>query len=159
MSDKTTGLNDIPKNSPEFKLNPGSTSILLIFVTLCLVAFAVLSVVSSNSDRKLGNKVITRTSEYYAACNKAQELIAQIDEELFTAYNLSEGNSKAYYDSVGGNSFSFVINIDSSQKLYVELSIDYPDPAGGETSPYLYHITSWKVGSGSSGDSGSVTIE
>ncbi|MCR4616745.1 MAG: hypothetical protein K5669_01020 [Lachnospiraceae bacterium] len=153
MNNKKSLLGDSPKNAPEFKLNPGSTSILLIFVTLCLVAFAVLCVVSSNSDRKLGGKVITRTGEYYAACNRAQELIADIDSELLTAYTLSEGDETAYFNSVGGASRTFVIDIDSKQKLYVELAIDYP---ADDNSPF-YRIVGWKVNSGSSLDT--VTIE
>ncbi len=157
MAKKSINLNETPKNAPEFKLNPGSTSILLIFVTLCLVAFAVLCVVSSNSDRKLGNKVITRTGDYYEACNKAQTLIAQIDEELYNAYYKSQGSSKEYYNALGGASRTFVIDIDESQKLYVELALDYPTPPCEDTA--LYHITSWRVGSGSTGNPGAVTIE
>jgi hypothetical protein len=146
---KKTSFNDAPKNGPEFKLNPGSTSILLIFVTLCLVAFAVLCVVSSNSDRKLGSKVITRTSEYYEACDRAQSLIADIDDELLNAYILSSSEEE-YYEAVGGTSRSFVIDIDQKQKLYVELAIDYPDEKKGETDKPFYHITSWHVSTGSS---------
>ena len=157
MAKKTINLNDTPKNAPEFKLNPGSTSILLIFVTLCLVAFAVLCVVSSNSDRKLGNKVITRTSEYYEACNKAQTLIAQIDDELYNAYYKSHGSSKEYYNALGGASRTFVIDIDENQKLYVEVTLDYPVPPCEDTP--LYHISSWRVGTGSTSSAGTITIE
>ncbi len=158
MTKKSNRLIETPKNAPEFRLNPGSTSILLIFVTLCLVAFAVLCVVSANSDRKLGGKVIDRTSQYYAACNRAQSLISDIDDELLLAYKTA-GNKKDYYEMVGGSSRSFVIDIDSKQKLYVELTIDYPDPSAGESDKPFYHISSWHVSNGSSSDSGTVTIE
>ena len=36
-------------------MNIGSASILLVFVILCLVSFAVLSIVSANADSKLSN--------------------------------------------------------------------------------------------------------
>ncbi len=155
---KKIDLNENSRNAPEFKLNPGSTSILLIFVTLCLVAFAVLCVVSSNSDRKLGNKVIVRTGEYYAACNKAQTLITGIDEELNAAYLEYSDDKKAYYEAVGGTQRSFVIDIDEAQKLYVELTINFPDKTSAEPTP-LYRISSWKVGSGSTSAPGAITIE
>ena len=133
-------LFEAPKNGPEFKLNPGSTSILLIFVTLCLVAFAVLCVVSSNSDRKLGNKVINRTTEYYDACNHAQRIIAQIDNELLQAYGDTSSEAD-FYTAVGGPSRAFVIDIDKTRKLHVGLSIDYPQESGDS----FYHITSWYI--------------
>ncbi len=155
MAKKSFNPYETPKNAPEFKLNPGSTSILLIFVTLCLVAFAVLCVVSSNSDRKLGNKVIERTGEYYDACNKAQALIASIDDELYEAYEQNKGDVNAFYEAVGGSSRSFVIDIKDDRKLYVELIIDYP--ITGEAAP-LYHITSWHVGTGSPATTGTVNI-
>ena len=37
----------------QFGMNIGSASILLVFVILCLVSFAVLSIVSANADSKL----------------------------------------------------------------------------------------------------------
>jgi len=145
-------LMEAPKNGPEFKLNPGSTSILLIFVTLCLVAFAVLCVVSSNSDRKLGGKVIDRTTEYYSSCNHAQRIIAQIDDELVTAYN-STDNKQDFYTAVGGSVRTFVIDIDSTRKLHVSLSINYPENEGEA----FYKITSWYIETIS--EEGTVTIE
>lgn len=52
-------------------LSTGITSIVLIFVLLCLLTFAVLSVVSARADYKLSEKNTTRTTEYYEAENTA----------------------------------------------------------------------------------------
>ena len=60
-------------------MNIGSASILLVFVILCLVSFAVLSIVSANADSKLSARVLERTTAYYAACNQAEEQIASLD--------------------------------------------------------------------------------
>lgn len=139
MGNNNTSTNN-NKHVPELKINPGSTSILLIFVTLCLVAFAVLCVVSANSDKKLGDKVATRSEVYYAACNKAQQVIAQIDNDLLTIYN-NESSESDYYKAAGGNIRSFVIDIDSSQKLHVTLSILYPLNDGDS----FYKITGWEI--------------
>ena len=43
----------------QFGMNIGSASILLVFVILCLVSFAVLSIVSANADSKLSARVPT----------------------------------------------------------------------------------------------------
>lgn len=129
---KSTNLIDI-------KVNPGSTSILLIFVTLCLVAFAVLCIVSANSDKKLGNKVIEKTTEYYQACNKAQEVISQIDHDLYTCY-INSKDKNEYYSQVGF-SRSFAINISSGNSLHISLDILYPETS----SDCFYRITNWQL--------------
>ena len=49
----------------------GTSSILLIFVVLCFVSFAALSLISSNADYVLSKKVADRTKAYYVACNEA----------------------------------------------------------------------------------------
>ena len=46
-------------------MNIGSASILLVFVILCLVSFAVLSIVSANADSRLSTRVLERTTAYY----------------------------------------------------------------------------------------------
>ena len=46
----------------QFGMNIGSASILLVFVILCLVSFAVLSIVSANADSKLSARVLERTT-------------------------------------------------------------------------------------------------
>ena len=70
------------RKSKGFGMNVVTSSILLIFVTLCLVSFATLSLVSANADRKLSTKVADRTVAYYNACNKAEESIASIDATI-----------------------------------------------------------------------------
>ena len=42
----------------QFGMNIGSASILLVFVILCLVSFAVLSIVSANADSSITTTVI-----------------------------------------------------------------------------------------------------
>ena len=76
--------------SKNFGMNVGTSSILLIFVTLCLVSFAALSLVSANADRKLSVKVADRTVAYYDACNKAEQSIAGIDATLKQVYSQVE---------------------------------------------------------------------
>lgn len=58
----------------QFGMNIGSASILLVFVILCLVSFAVLSIVSANADSRLSTRVLERTTAYYDACNRQSSL-------------------------------------------------------------------------------------
>lgn len=126
-------------SSHEFNINPGLTSILLIFAILCLVCFAALTYVSANSDRKLNDKVITRTTEYYTACNTAQEVISQIDAELLDAYK-NTSDSQEYFD-ITGTYRSFFVNVNSTQNLYVSIEIQYPET---DTDSF-YAISEWYV--------------
>ena len=66
----------------QFGMNIGSASILLVFVILCLVSFAVLSIVSANADSKLSNRVLERTTAYYDACNQAEQSLAGMDQNI-----------------------------------------------------------------------------
>ena len=106
----------------QFGMNIGSASILLVFVILCLVSFAVLSIVSANADSKLSARVLERTTAYYAACNQAEEQIASLD---------AAGELKHMTESL-----SFQVQISDRQALFVELS---PDGTDG------YVISAWQT--------------
>lgn len=93
----------------------GSTSILIIFVLLCLVVFASLSLVSANSDQKLSQKLAARTQAYYAACNEAETALAALDAALQnggTAEDVEE-----YY--VIDDTQSLHVKLDAVGKSYV----------------------------------------
>lgn len=125
--------------SKGFGMNVGTSSILLIFVTLCLVSFATLSLVSANADRKLSTKVADRTVAYYNACNKAEESIAGIDATLRQVYSQVEGPEE-YFTQVG-HSKTYAIPISELQTLNVHLSILYPENSSGS----FYEINTWKI--------------
>lgn len=120
-------------------VNIGSSSILLIFVILCLVSFATLSIVSANADYKLGRKILTRTTAYYDACNQAEKSIAAIDKTLWEVYE-SVADEEEYFATVG-HSKSYVIPVSDLQNLSIELEILYPIQPGDT----CYRIKSWQV--------------
>lgn len=120
-------------------MNVGSASILLIFVILSLVAFATLSIVSANADRKLSQKVLERTTAYYTACNQAETTLANIDNTLQNIYSSCE-DEEAYFSAVGHHK-SYAIPISDLQTLHITLEILYPR----EADDTFYQITSWQV--------------
>lgn len=133
------------KSGPEFHVNVGSSSILLIFVILCLISFATLSIVSANADAKLSRRVAERTAAYYEACNQAQEDIASIDRTLAAVYAESFDEDE-YYMAVGHRK-TYLVAISDLQTLSVTLDILYPRQEG---DPF-YNITSWQVITDASG--------
>ena len=122
-----------------FGMNVGTSSILLVFVTLCLVSFATLSLVSANADRKLSTKVADRTVSYYTACNKAEQSIASIDSTLKQVYSQVE-SADEYFTRVGHYK-TYTIPISDLQTLSVQLSILYPDDPNGS----YYQIQTWEI--------------
>ncbi len=63
-------------------MNVGISLIVLIFMNICLAAFAVLSLENAVSDYSLSKKTATHTTQYYEAVNKVQEQLAKKNQEL-----------------------------------------------------------------------------
>lgn len=127
------------KTGPEFHVNVGSSSILLIFVILCLISFATLSIVSANADAKLSRRVVERTTAYYEACNQAQADITSLDDTLAAIY-ADSFDEEEYFMAVGHKK-TCTFTISDLQTLSVTLDILYPQQEG---DPF-YRITSWQV--------------
>ena len=120
-------------------INIGTSSLLLVFVILCLVSFATLSIVSANADKKLNDKVVQRSQGYYNACSEANNKLMTIDQTLRTVYDT--GVTRDEFLEQVGTSFSFGIEVSDMQTLYVEATVNYPSADG---DPF-YKITSWNL--------------
>ena len=57
----------------------GSASILLIFTVLSIISFATLTLVNSKADYNLSDNLAQRQASYYAACHRANALVAAVD--------------------------------------------------------------------------------
>ncbi|HKM04733.1 MAG TPA: hypothetical protein VJZ04_09165 [Lachnospiraceae bacterium] len=126
-------------NKKSFGINIGSSSILMIFVILCMVSFATLSIVSANADFMLSNKMASRNIAYYQACSQAEHSIASIDKTLQLLSNTCVNEEDYFIEA--GHEISFIIGISDLQSLQVEMNILYP--TSSNTS--RYQITAWKV--------------
>lgn len=125
--------------SISFGTGIGSASILVIFVILCLISFATLSIVSANADYKLSTKVLDRTTAYYEAAGKAEVILAKLDQTLSEIYASCE-SEEAYFTTVGHDK-SFVVPLSESQTLEVCVSILYPQT---DDAPF-YQIKRFQV--------------
>ena len=76
----------------KFSANPGTgiSSILMIFVVLCITTFGVLSFVSARADLKLTEANVQTVQTYYSAEEDAQEVLARLDALLQRAQALPE---------------------------------------------------------------------
>ena len=85
-------------------LGVGVSSILVIFVLLCLVTFATLSLVSARADRNLSQKAVDHTLEYYTASNQAEQILAQADNLLADCAALA--SSSAEYQTLAASALA-----------------------------------------------------
>lgn len=120
-------------------VNIGSSSILLIFIVLCLVSFAALAISSAFADKNLSKRVAERTQAYYEACNLAEASLAQIDATLAAIY-ADSSDSESYFSTVG-RSKTYAIPISDLQTLEIIIEIKYPE----KPEDTFYQIKSWKV--------------
>lgn len=65
-------------------INIGTSFMLVIFILLCMVIFAVLSLSNALKDYNYTKQKANRTKAYYEACNEAEEIYAKIEIENHT---------------------------------------------------------------------------
>ncbi len=122
-----------------FSFHIGSSSLLLIFVVLSLVSFAVLALSSSVADKKLTDKMEKKTTDYYSACNLAEEKLKMLNEYLDKLYQSDITETEYFAQTTEGTSFA--IPVSEFQTLEVSLTFLYPEKAGDP----LYQIDAWSL--------------
>ncbi|MCR5177705.1 MAG: hypothetical protein K6C95_01835 [Lachnospiraceae bacterium] len=130
-----------------FGAHIGTSSLLLIFLTLSLVSFGALSLAGAKADQRLSDKLYEHTLSYYAAQHEAEQFIAVTNSKLKKAYEAS-GDENAYRAAVAGMKTEDAFPVGNSQELVVKLAIEYPDSADED----LFSIRSWRIKSISDDD-------
>ncbi len=125
-----------------FKLSTpiGTASILLVFMVLCLVSFASLSLVNANADQRLTTKLADHTSAYYQAVNAAEDYIMGLDLSLQKIYDKADSEESFLLLSQALN-LEKDFPITELQYLHVELVPHYPDSKNKQ----LYSIETYQV--------------
>lgn len=135
---------------------PGISLLLLIFLTLCLITFSLLSLSGASADENLSQRAADRTLSYYEASSSANGILAQTGEYLAEYLRKAEESSdpETRYlelcadlpsvDSVytlKDSVLSFSVPVTDDQILQVGLELTYPK----ESDDTLYRIASWKI--------------
>lgn len=139
-------------------MNIGSISLLMIFIILCMVILAALSLSSAAGNKSSADKFAVHSTNYYKASNQAEEVLDQIDGILAKSYQISPDSSTYFSEikamlsesDIGVNlnvsieskpaTLNYTTTVDGSQALEVELTLNDP----WTTSSGFYTITSWK---------------
>lgn len=82
------------KRKSSFNLSVGASSILMIFVVLCLTTFGILSYITANADSKISTKNAETVENYYAAATTAEKKLQAIDDSLLSAKHDAEQAAK-----------------------------------------------------------------
>ena len=70
------------RGKPSAGINVGGSSILVVFVLLCLTTFATLAMVSASANYRLAQRVVASIDAFYEADGRAEEILAEISAVL-----------------------------------------------------------------------------
>lgn len=130
----------------------GITSLVLIFVMLCLLTFSVLSLVTARADLRLSQKNAERTSSYYDAENRANDILLSViscieeykdspDASVFYQKLRERLDGQNGILFTGADSLEYEILLDKEQLLSVSLEISYETYDDGSH----YRILAWNT--------------
>ncbi len=133
-------------------ISTGTVTIVLIFVMLCMVTFAVLSLASAQADLRLSQKNADRSEAYYDAENRASDILFLISDRMVESKGQPDESSWYSFmrSSLEGNSgitftddshLNYSVESGEEQLLHVSLRLSY-DGAG---RPGHYEILAWQI--------------
>lgn len=100
------------KENEKVNAGIGIPSILLIFIVMCLMVFGALSLSTARNDRNLAYKNAEKSTEYYNAVGKSEELISLVDQKLADSMKSNPNDEKKLYSalkqSIDNKEISFV---------------------------------------------------
>ena len=104
--------------------NVGGSSILVIFVLLCITTFATLAMVSATASFRLAEQVARAADDYFAAQSRAEEKLAQISGIIRSAGGSSfhsqlEEIGATYYDGA----IAYSVSVNESMRIDVLLHV------------------------------------
>lgn len=139
--------------------NIGSVTLMMIFIVLCMVSFAALSLSTAASDYQASQRSAKHVKEYYQASNQTEETLVSVDEVLSDAYqhttDASSYFSRIRSDYADNSDFtltedngklviSYQTSLNNKQALTTSLQVQYPSKDASENDSF-YKIISWQV--------------
>lgn len=142
-------------------VNIGSSSLLIIFLILCLATFAILSISSAKSDYSFSERLADRKIQYYDASTAASRILDHIDTKLAELAEAdNSGGQTPYMDHVISSFHNTQINDITllCRSVNKETIISYQVPTGDNQvldiqlritdytrSATYYEIKSWHM--------------
>ena len=114
----------------------GVSSLLVIFIVLCLTTFAALSLTSANADLKMARRAAQAVSDYSAADSRAVELLALADAAVEADPARPQAVGVSFLRRGRALVASYAVPISDAQELRVE--VRYPGPGGARHEILLW---------------------
>lgn len=121
-------------------VNIGSSSLLIIFLILSLVTFAILSLSGAKSDYSFSQRLADHKTAYYEASNQAERILGQIDEALAAGEALDGQQLEGITIQAEEGTLTFSVPMEGEQELLVKLEVT--DSITAET---YYTIKTWQI--------------
>ena len=121
-------------------VNIGSSSLLIIFLILSLITFAILSLSGAKSDYSFSQRLANHKTAYYEASNRAERILGQIDEALAANETLDGQQLEGIAIQAQEGIITFSVPMEENQALLVELEVN--DYTKDET---YYTIKTWQI--------------
>ena len=128
----------------------GGSSLLVVFGVLCLTVFALLSLSTVRADLRLAETSRQAVTDYYAAVNEAQEILARLRGGEFPENVEIVSTDYAGWPSGRGQSeYSYAVPISDVRELQVEVRIDWNEPGKYEILRYqVVNTGDWSADDG-----------
>jgi hypothetical protein len=140
----------------------GSAPLLVVFLVLCLLTFAALSLSTARSNDRFSQKVADRKNDYITACNESQLLLSRLDDFLWTQYKMmpEQDSSKlpALVEAFSWGEIdpdiewkdntcqvSWQTPINDQQTLEITIALINEEDRQNNPDSGLYEIREWKV--------------
>jgi hypothetical protein len=140
----------------------GSAPLLVVFLVLCLLTFAALSLSTARNNARFSQKVADRKNDYIAACNESELLLSKLDDYLWTQYKLypiqDQSKIPAMMEAFSWGEIdpdivmeddtclvSWETTINDQQILAITIALTNEEERQENTNFALYEIREWKV--------------
>lgn len=131
--------------------NIGVSSLLVIFVILCLTTFGALALTGANRDYQISRTLAERTKNYYKACNTGEHKLKEIDRKLaayfpqttesFLLEDLRDCFQNSNIVVTDSGELNYTVAIDEKEQLEIQLLPQIPQTENDS----FYSITCWKA--------------
>lgn len=136
------------------KVSIGASSLILIFIVLCMATFGLLSLSSAQGDLKLARRNADAVKGYYEADNKGQQWLKGVDEVLMEEMGKGQDSTQCsleikdrlgdLYDRETGL-ISTDIPMDRGRSLRIELVLMCGEKRYEVKSWYVYNSEEYEI--------------
>lgn len=142
------------RQKTEYRMGTGATSLLMIFIVLCLTTLSILALTTARNDLKMSNRAVEWTRDYYQATDRVQGILSELDAQL-SARQAQEPEDE-YFAGLEGVAVDGVdldynpaerrlaFSVDAGEDRYLRVEIECLSPGDGARYRVVKHEMRYK---------------